>query len=94
MAQSQKHMPRVETGPIKFGDDWTGVFIRGDRAFGIVQILEIIKRGIEEGELASSQMKIAIASLHALVQLLKASDENTPTNYVVQRLLPFPDCLS
>lgn len=24
--------PRVETGPVKFGDDWTGLFIRGDNA--------------------------------------------------------------
>ena len=23
---------RVETGPIQFGDDWPGVFIRGDEA--------------------------------------------------------------
>ena len=24
---------RVETGPIKFGDDWAGFFFRGDDAF-------------------------------------------------------------
>ena len=24
---------RVETGPIQFGDDWPGLFIRGNRAF-------------------------------------------------------------
>lgn len=24
--------PRVETGPTQFGDDWPGVFIRGDNA--------------------------------------------------------------
>jgi len=24
---------RVETGPIQFGDDWPGAFIRGDNAF-------------------------------------------------------------
>jgi hypothetical protein len=24
---------RVETGPILFGDDWPGIFIRGDDAF-------------------------------------------------------------
>lgn len=23
---------RVETGPVQFGDDWPGVFIRGDEA--------------------------------------------------------------
>lgn len=26
--------PRVETGPVQFGDDWPGVFIRGDDAAG------------------------------------------------------------
>lgn len=24
---------RVETGPTRFGDDWCGLFIRGDNAF-------------------------------------------------------------
>jgi hypothetical protein len=31
-----RHLPpvddRVETGPVQFGDDWPGVFIRGDNA--------------------------------------------------------------
>lgn len=25
--------PRVETGVVQFGEDWPGVFIRGDNAF-------------------------------------------------------------
>lgn len=25
---------RMETGPVRFGDDWAGVFIRGDAAQG------------------------------------------------------------
>lgn len=24
--------PRVETGPVQFGDDWPGLFVRGDDA--------------------------------------------------------------
>jgi hypothetical protein len=28
-----KQEPRVETGIVQFGDDWPGIFIRGDRAF-------------------------------------------------------------
>lgn len=35
---------RVETGPVQFGDDWPGVFIRGDNAgwyaFNLGQLLE------------------------------------------------------
>ena len=31
---------RVETGPIQFGDDWPGVFIRGDNASYFAFVLE------------------------------------------------------
>jgi hypothetical protein len=34
--------PRVETGPLKFGDDWTGVFIRGDDAMFTADMLRKI----------------------------------------------------
>jgi hypothetical protein len=33
---------RPETGPMKFGDDWTGVFIRGDNAAGYVTALRAL----------------------------------------------------
>lgn len=36
---------RVETGPTRFGDDWTGVFIRGDDCVDLAV-------GIEEGNVA------------------------------------------
>ena len=35
-------MSRIETGPIKFGEDWTGVFIRGDNAITMAADLEIL----------------------------------------------------
>jgi hypothetical protein len=31
--------PRVETGPVQFGNDWPGIFIRGDVAFGFRMML-------------------------------------------------------
>lgn len=31
---------RVETGPVQFGDDWPGVFIRGDNAAGFALALK------------------------------------------------------
>ena len=31
---------RVETGPVQFGDDWPGVFIRGDHALALAYMLE------------------------------------------------------
>ena len=42
---------RVETGPVQFGDDWPGVFIRGDEACWIghllSQICEILKGEVD-----------------------------------------------
>jgi len=35
-------MSRVETGPLKFGDDWTGVFIRGDNALSWASYLTVM----------------------------------------------------
>lgn len=32
--------PRVETGPVTFGDDWPGVFIRGDNAMYYASVLK------------------------------------------------------
>jgi hypothetical protein len=31
---------RVETGPTQFGDDWPGVFIRGDNALWYAHLLK------------------------------------------------------
>lgn len=40
--------PRVETGPVQFGDDWPGVFIRGDNAFFYARGLERLIRETED----------------------------------------------
>lgn len=32
---------RAETGPMQFGDDWPGVFIRGDQALYLAHILKM-----------------------------------------------------
>ena len=31
---------RVETGAVKFGDDWPGLFVRGDDAFQLAQAIK------------------------------------------------------
>lgn len=31
---------RVETGPVQFGNDWPGIFIRGDNAYGYAMELQ------------------------------------------------------
>lgn len=57
---------RVESGPIQFGDDWPGVFIRGDNALGYALAL----RGILDGpEDAFTRVK-----LRGLLRALTACD--------------------
>lgn len=55
---------RVETGPVQFGDDWPGVFIRGDNAFGYAMALEAIVNGHDD--------PIAEAMAEGLVQILRS----------------------
>ncbi len=33
---------RVETGAVQFGDDWPGIFIRGDNAFAFAMAIEFM----------------------------------------------------
>lgn len=49
MSESIRKLPaqeqRVETGPLQFGDDWPGVFIRGDHAFHFAMSLRAATSG-------------------------------------------------
>jgi len=64
--------PRAESGPTKFGDDWTGVFIRGDHAFAFAAALaELIKAS--DGVVHP----MATGQANGLLELLQSSNENT-----------------
>lgn len=41
---------RVDSGPLKFGDDWPGIFMRGDHALPISRVLRHIaaNQGLRE----------------------------------------------
>lgn len=66
-----KQEPRVETGTIQFGDDWQGLFIRGDNCFAYAFDLQMI---IEDSTLDISPLvKIRLLSL---LDLLKGIKEN------------------
>ncbi len=58
---------RPETGPMQFGDDWPGIFIRGDNAMAEAMMIE--------GALAGDA--IAIVCLRSFAQLLKRCDART-----------------
>jgi hypothetical protein len=36
--------PRVESGPVQFGNDWPGLFIRGDDCFGLANAISEVAR--------------------------------------------------
>lgn len=56
---------RVETGVVRFGNDWPGVFLRGDDAHGFAAALrEVLK---------DSKNEIASKYLEGLAHLLWAS---------------------
>lgn len=38
-----ENIERIETGSLQFGDDWAGVFIRGDNAVDYANILNEIE---------------------------------------------------
>ncbi len=77
---------RPETGPMKFGSDWTGVFIRGDDAFGYAMMLErLLKLSEERPEYVDTQ--IMQLALRGLLKTLQASNEQfgTPANLQCMR---------
>lgn len=51
---------RVETGPVQFGNDWPGVFIRGDEccaySFMMLQLGEL-KRVLESADIRNFERK-------------------------------------
>ena len=66
-----RHLPeqhkRVETGVTQFGDDWPGVFIRGDCAFGYAMYLRNF--------INNEKDEISKASVFGLMSLLASCDE-------------------
>jgi hypothetical protein len=68
---------RVETGAIQFGDDWPGLFVRGDDSFSLMCFLI---QSVKEGRLApfdSSYYLIDIINehVHSRPQAKKADYE-------------------
>lgn len=60
---------RVETGPIMFGDDWPGVFIRGKHAF----FYSIHLRNLLAKEASAEQRSLSEAVVKGLLDDLESS---------------------
>lgn len=57
---------RAETGPLQFGDDWPGVFIRGDNALAYAMALK--------AALAGDNSAITLSVLEGLRKQLMSCD--------------------
>ena len=76
--------PRAETGPVQFGNDWPGVFFRGDTAFYYAFHLEQILKG---GDNPVSRMilkglldTLKASNIHANIKQNAKSRGETPLN--------------
>jgi len=67
---------RAESGPMKFGDDWPGIFMRGDdAAFNGMNLARAIE-AIEKGEKPDV---LCIMILRGLAETLSSCDVRTNT---------------
>ena len=71
---------RVETGPVKFGDDWTGYFIRGDNSYQLLLAIRELKEYFKKHECKDPSLKI----LH-LLPLYEFGDD---LKHVIEGELP------
>ena len=76
-------MSRPETGAMKFGDDWCGVFIRGDNAFHYANLLDDLLNGND------GYSPFTVAQLRGLVSDLRSCFGN-PAD--AQKLKSFGEC--
>ena len=62
---------RTATGPLKFGDDWPGVFIRGDEALGYAGTLRRLLAAAESRftELAQDTTELAQDEISAWMRV-------------------------
>jgi hypothetical protein len=67
-------MSRVETGPVRIGDDWAGIFIRGDDAAGYVLALCNTMANPDDPDLDFTE-RLDAARVWQLCDLLQACAE-------------------
>lgn len=80
-------MARIESGVIQFGEDWPGVFFRGDNAFAYAHHLQAV---LEELVLGKVPGPIRLAMLRNLMAELQACDVRL--GLPVTQLKPAEEC--
>lgn len=83
-------MSRPETGPMQFGDDWPGVFIRGDNCFHFALELDQAIKVLEKADYPPFRA----ATLKSLLfTLISSNVQEGHKAKDLQILRPFPHCL-
>jgi len=67
---------RIETGPTRFGNDWCGLFIRGDNAFAYAVYLEHVLLLLNPRSMNSMDV-IAEGRVRELITKLRSCDHRT-----------------
>lgn len=80
---------RPETGSMKFGEDWTGCFIRGDNAGYLSFQLSLLRDHLKEKNVELDFLDEM--ALNEIINLLSNSLEGTDPS--VQRLKEFDECI-
>jgi hypothetical protein len=63
------HELRAETGPLQFGEDWPGVFIRGDEALGLADRINMC---LTSGLMPPASLPLFREVVDLLISCLKA----------------------
>ena len=78
---------RAETGPMRFGDDWAGVFVRGDNAAGCVLAVRELRRSLKQ---LPAELQLAIGSLFRVFD--GGHIEGSGRHAAAQQLKSFAQC--
>ena len=81
---------RAESGPMRFGDDWAGVFLRGDYAGPMGMYL---RDAIDAGKRGASPDAVMIHALDGLASTLSGCDERGALDGL-QQMRPFAACVA
>ncbi len=80
---------RPENGPMRFGEDWTGLFLRGDESVGnAFRIRNALRRGERSGSIPNHVTNL----LESLERTFLLPDERQLPDNTVQLLQPWQQC--
>lgn len=80
---------RPETGAMRFGDDWTGVFLRGDSACWYAHLLGMALQSLKDGRTLDP---ITLMQLQGLANTLYGCQHHTGEYPQAQEMKPFLEC--